>query len=77
MRVGYELDPGLKPFVELEGDQRIHDQQFDRSDLQRDSVARAAKSEPPSICSARSPARWPSAMSSAPTRIRRCRMSAA
>ena len=43
MRVGYELDPGLKPFVELEGDQRIHDQQFDRSDLQRDSVGASGK----------------------------------
>ena len=39
--------------------------------------ARAAKSAPPSICSARSPARWRSAMSSASTRIRRCRISAA
>jgi hypothetical protein len=43
MRVGYELDPGLKPFVELEGDQRIHDEQFDRSDLQRDSVGASGK----------------------------------
>ena len=43
MRVGYELDPGLKPFVELEGDQRIHDEQFDRSGLQRDSVGESGK----------------------------------
>ncbi len=43
MAVGYEFDPGLKPFVELEGDQRIHDQQFDRSDLQRDSVGASGK----------------------------------
>ncbi len=43
LRVGYELDPGLKPFVELEGDQRIHDQQFDRSDLQRGSVGASGK----------------------------------
>ena len=43
LRVGYELDPGLKPFVELEGDQRIHDQQFDRSDLQRSSVGASGK----------------------------------
>jgi len=44
--------------VELEGDERIHDEQFDRNGLQRDSVgARAAKSAPPSIRSARSPAR--------------------
>ncbi|HKM88212.1 MAG TPA: outer membrane beta-barrel protein [Xanthobacteraceae bacterium] len=43
LRVGYELDPGLKPFVELEGDQRIHDEQFDRNGLQRDSVGASAK----------------------------------
>ncbi len=43
LRVGYELDPGLKPFVELEGDQRIHDLQFDRSDLQRGSVGASGK----------------------------------
>ena len=43
LRVGYELDPGLKPFVELEGDERIHDEQFDRSDLQRDSVGASGK----------------------------------
>ena len=43
MRVGYELDPGFKPFVELEGDQRIHDEQFDRSGLQRDSVGESGK----------------------------------
>jgi len=43
MRVGYELDPGLKPFVELEGDQRIHDEQFDRNGLQRDSVGASGK----------------------------------
>ena len=43
MRIGYELDPGLKPFVELEGDERIHDEQFDRSNLQRDSVGASGK----------------------------------
>jgi hypothetical protein len=43
LRVGYELDPGLKPFVELEGDERIHDQQFDRNGLQRDSVGASGK----------------------------------
>ena len=37
-RVSYELDPGLKPYVEVEADQRIHDEQFDRSGLQRDST---------------------------------------
>ena len=27
-RFAYEIDPGLKPFVEVEGDQRIHDEQY-------------------------------------------------
>lgn len=43
LRIAYELDPGLKPFVEVQEDQRIHDQQFDRSGLQRDSVGTTAK----------------------------------
>jgi hypothetical protein len=42
-RFSYELDPGLKPFVEFEGDQRIHDEQFDRNGLQRDSVGVTGK----------------------------------
>jgi len=42
LRVGYELDPGLKPFVEVQQDERIHDLQYDRSDLQRDSVGTTA-----------------------------------
>jgi hypothetical protein len=29
--------PGVKPFVEVGGDTRIHDLQFDRDGLQRDS----------------------------------------
>jgi hypothetical protein len=41
-RVGYELDPGLKPFLEVQEDQRIHDEQFDRNDLQRDSTGTTA-----------------------------------
>jgi hypothetical protein len=36
-RVSYELKPGLKPFVEAEGDTRVHDLQFDRNGFQRDS----------------------------------------
>lgn len=36
-RVSYDLMPGLKPFVEVEGDSRIHDTKFDRSGYQRDS----------------------------------------
>jgi len=43
LRVGYELDPGLKPFVEVEGDQRIHDEEFDRSGLERSSIGFSAK----------------------------------
>jgi hypothetical protein len=42
-RVGYELDPGLKPFVEVQADQRIHDLAFDRNDLQRDSSGTSIK----------------------------------
>jgi hypothetical protein len=42
-RVGYELDPGLKPFVELEEDERIHDEEFDRNGQQRNSVGTGAK----------------------------------
>jgi hypothetical protein len=36
-RISYELKPGLKPFVEVEGDTRVHDLQFDRNGFQRDS----------------------------------------
>jgi hypothetical protein len=42
-RFGYELDPGLKPFIEFEGDERIHDEPFDRNGLQRSSVGFSAK----------------------------------
>jgi hypothetical protein len=38
VRVAYEIDPGLKPFVEVQEDQRVHDEEFDRSGLQRDST---------------------------------------
>lgn len=37
MRVAYELWPGVKPFVEASGDQRVHDLEFDRNGQQRDS----------------------------------------
>ncbi len=43
VRVGYELNPGLKPFVEVQEDERIHDDQFDRSGLERASVGTTAK----------------------------------
>jgi hypothetical protein len=36
-RIAYEYDPGLRPFVQIEGDQRVHDEPFDRNNLQRDS----------------------------------------
>src|ERR1700761_6537133 len=36
-RISYEVSPGLKPFVEAEGDTRVHDVQFDRFGYQRDS----------------------------------------
>jgi len=36
-RVSYELKPGLKPFVEAEGDTRVHDQALDRNGFARDS----------------------------------------
>ncbi len=43
LRVGYEYDPGFKPFIEVQGDERIHDEQFDRNGLQRDSVGSKRK----------------------------------
>ncbi|MGB7097643.1 MAG: outer membrane beta-barrel protein [Xanthobacteraceae bacterium] len=43
MRVGYEIDPGMKPFLEVQEDQRIHDEEFDRNDLQRDSTGTSVK----------------------------------
>jgi hypothetical protein len=38
LRGSYEITPGVKPFAEFGGDTRMHDLQFDRSGLQRDSV---------------------------------------
>ena len=43
MRVGYEIDPGMKPFLEVQEDQRIHDEEFDRNGLQRDSTGTSVK----------------------------------
>jgi hypothetical protein len=37
-RFAYELNPGFKPFVEIDADGRIHDEEFDRNGLQRDST---------------------------------------
>ncbi len=42
-RVGYEIDPGLKPFVEVQEDERIHDEEFDRNGQQRGSVGSSVK----------------------------------
>jgi hypothetical protein len=42
-RIGYELNPGLKPFVEVQQDTRVYDDQFDVSGLQRDSNGTSVK----------------------------------
>jgi hypothetical protein len=36
-RVSYDLMPGLKPFLEVEGDSRVHDLKLDRNGYARDS----------------------------------------
>ena len=42
-RVSYELTPAVKPFVEVEGDSRFHDQQLDNSGYARNSSGGYAK----------------------------------
>jgi hypothetical protein len=42
-RVSYDLMPGLKPFIEGEGDSRVHDVTFDRNGFRRDSSGGYAK----------------------------------
>jgi len=42
-RASYELTPGLKPFVEVEGDSRVHDLPIDRNGYARDSSGGYAK----------------------------------
>ncbi|UPJ51047.1 outer membrane beta-barrel protein [Bradyrhizobium sp. 200] len=37
-RVSYDLRPGIKPFVEVQGDSRVHDLRLDRAGFARDSV---------------------------------------
>jgi hypothetical protein len=37
-RVSYDWMPGLKPFVEVQADSRVHDRQLDRSGFARDST---------------------------------------
>ena len=43
LRVGYDLMPGLKPFVEASADTREHDLALDRFGVQRDSTGWIAK----------------------------------
>ncbi|MGY3606074.1 MULTISPECIES: outer membrane beta-barrel protein [unclassified Bradyrhizobium] len=42
-RVSYEVNPAVKPFVEIQGDSRVHDLRLDRSGFARDSVGGYAK----------------------------------
>ena len=42
-RVSYDLMPGVKPFVEVEGDSRVHDQYLDRNGYARNSNGGYAK----------------------------------
>jgi hypothetical protein len=42
-RASYDLMPGLKPFVEVEGDSRVHDLPIDSSGFARDSTGGYAK----------------------------------
>ena len=37
LRTAYEINPDLKPFVDVIGDTRVYDQRFDSSGVQRDS----------------------------------------
>ncbi len=43
LRVGYEFDPGFKPFVEVDEDTRIHDSPVDINGYDRDSVGSSGK----------------------------------
>ena len=42
-RVGYEIDPGLKPFVEVQEDQRVHDDKVDFNGQLRGSIGTSVK----------------------------------
>jgi hypothetical protein len=42
-RAGYEITPGLKPFIELDADARVHDLSLDRFGFDRDSDALTPK----------------------------------
>lgn len=43
VRLGYEINPGVKPFVEVSEDARVHDLLFDSFGEDRDSNGRSAK----------------------------------
>jgi hypothetical protein len=43
LRTGYELTPGVRPFVEIDADTRRHDLAVDRFGIDRDSQGRAAR----------------------------------
>ena len=43
VRASYELTPAVKPFVEVEGDSRVHDLALDRNGFARDSTGGYAK----------------------------------
>jgi hypothetical protein len=43
LRTGYELTPGVQPFVELDADRRHHDLPLDQFGIDRDSDGRAGK----------------------------------
>ena len=42
-RVGYEIDPGLKPFVELQEDERVMTSKLDPNGQQRNSIGTSVK----------------------------------
>jgi hypothetical protein len=42
-RVGYEIDPGLTPFVQVQEDERVYEEQFDRFDQQHNSTGTTAQ----------------------------------
>jgi hypothetical protein len=42
-RISYDLKPGIKPFVEVQGDSRVHDLRLDRAGFERDSSGGYAK----------------------------------
>ena len=43
LRAGYELDPGFKPFVEVDEDERVYDQEIDAGGVSRNSTGSSVK----------------------------------